>query len=77
MAETKRVRRTKEQLVADVDKKISYHKDQIAKLEEKKVQIMTVKPRKKSLSAKGILDFAKQNGMSLEDIADKLGYKPE
>ena len=77
MEDKKRTRRTKEQIVADIDFKINYHKEQIAKLEEKKVKVLTDKPRKKSLSAKGILDFAKSNGMSLEDIAEKLGYKPE
>lgn len=77
MEENKRTRRTKEQLIADIDKKIEYHKSQIVKLEEKKVQVLTPRSRKKSLSAKSILDYAKSNGMTLEDIASKLGYKIE
>jgi len=76
MEEKKRVRRTKEQLVADIDKKIAYHHEQIKRLEERKVQVLTPRVRKKSLSAKSILDYAKSNGMSLEDIAAKLGYNP-
>ncbi len=36
MPEGKRNRRTKEQIIADLDSKIKYHKNAIQKLEEKK-----------------------------------------
>lgn len=73
MEDNKRTRRTREEIVSELDKKILYHREQIVKLEEKKHNVLNPKPRKKSLTAKSIFDFAKSEGMSLKDIADKLG----
>lgn len=77
MEEKKRVRRTKEELVAEVEKKINYHKECIVALEEKKERILNPKTRKKTLTVKRILDYAKSEGMTLEQVAEKLGVNIE
>ena len=77
MDEKKRTRRTKEEIVADIDKKIQHHKDCIVALEEKKVRVLSPKPRKKALSMKQILDYSKSQGMTLEDVAKLVGFNYE
>ena len=72
MDENKRTRRSKEELLSEIDKKIAYHKEQITKLEEKKERMINPPPRKKTISSKKIIDLAKANGFSLEEIAEKL-----
>ena len=72
MDEKKRTRRSKEELIADVDKKISYYKERITKLEEKKERLLNPPVRKKTLTSKKIIDAAKANGLSIEEIAAKL-----
>lgn len=77
MEENKRTRRTKEEIVAEIDAKITYHKERIISLEEKKERVLNPKTRKKSLTMKKVLDFAKAEGMTAEELADKLGIKIE
>lgn len=77
MDEKKRVRRTTEEIVAEIDKKIQYHTDCIAALKAKKENALKPKTRKARLTTKKILDYAKSQGMTVEDIAKKLGYKEE
>lgn len=77
MEDTKRTRRTREEIVADIDKKISYHKEKITALELKKENVLNPKPRKKTLTMKSILNFAKSEGMTLEQVAEKLGVDIE
>lgn len=73
MAE-KRLKRTKEELAAEVDKKIEAHREAIAKLEQRKKDLLTPKPRiSKQAAMKVILDKAKKAGMSPAEIAEKLG----
>lgn len=76
MAETKqRVRRTTEQIVAEIDEKIAYHERCIETLKVKKADALTPKARKKRATAKNILDKAKENGLTMEEIAEKLGIE--
>ena len=77
MEETKRTRRTKEEIVSDIEKKISYHKEKIAYLEAKKERVLNPTPRKKSLTFKKVLDYAKSEGLTVEDVAEKLGINIE
>ena len=41
--ETKRIRRTREEMIAEIDKKIAFHEDKIAHLNDKKEKLK--KPR--------------------------------
>lgn len=61
--------RSVEERVAALDEKINKKKAEIAVLEEKKRRLLH------PVSAKSIIDQAKQAGMSLEDIAEKLGVE--
>jgi len=70
----KRTKRTKEEMVADVEKKIEGHKAAIAKLEQRKHDILNPKPRiSKQAAMKQVLEKAKKAGMTPEEIAEKLG----
>ena len=77
MDENKRTRRSKEELIAEVDKKVSYYKERISKLEEKKERLLNPPVRKKTLTSKKIIDAAKANGLSIEEIAAKLNVDIE
>lgn len=59
--------RSVEERVAALDEKISKKKAEIEALEQKKHRLLH------PVSAKAIIEQAKQAGMSLEDIANKLG----
>ena len=71
----KRVRRSSEEIAAEIDVKIAAHKDAIKKLEVSrglgdvyKRQRMT-----KAQKMKLVIDKAKESGMSVDEIAEKLG----
>lgn len=70
-----RISHSKEEKIADIDKKIETHKANIIALEEKKEAILNPQPRKRPASIKSIIDLAKSNGMTPEEIAKKLGMK--
>lgn len=61
--------RSVEERVAAIEEKIAKKKAEIAVLEEKKNRLLH------PVSAKSIIDQAKQAGTSLEDIAKKLGVE--
>jgi esterase/lipase len=69
--------KTNEQRVAEIDAKIAAHKSNIATLEAKKEAILNPKARAKRVTIKTVIDQAKADGMSPEDIAKKLGIKVE
>jgi phage gp16-like protein len=69
--------KTAEQRVAEIDAKIAAHKSNIATLEAKKEAILNPKSRAKRVTIKTVIDKAKADGMSPEDIAKKLGIKNE
>ena len=72
--EKKRVRRSVEERVAEIDKRIGDHKDAISKLEAKKHDLLNPKPRlTKAQKVKMLVDKAGEKGLSPEDIAEKLG----
>jgi hypothetical protein len=77
MSETTRTRRSKDERLAALDKKIQSHRDNIESLEIKKYNILNPKSRKKSTTIKTIVEQAKEAGMTIEDIALKLGVKLE
>ena len=60
--------RTKEERIADLDKKIQYHLDKITALEEKKKALTTPK-----MSASQIIKAAHEKGWTTEQIMKKLG----
>lgn len=72
--EKKRIRRPADERVAEIDKKIAAHKETIKKLEQRKAEILNPKPRlSKAQKMKIVIDKAKSSGMSVEEIAEKLG----
>ena len=75
MANTTRVHKSVEERLAELDKKISAHKSNISVLEAKKITILNPSPRKKKTTIKNLLALAKENGLSEEEIATKLGIK--
>lgn len=77
MDENKRTRRSKEELLSEIDKKIASYKERITKLEEKKQRMINPPPRKKIVSSKKIIEAAKANGLSIEEIAAKLNVDIE
>ena len=77
MDENKRTRRSKEELLSEIDKNISSYKERITKLEEKKQRMISPPPRKKIVSSKKIIEAAKANGLSIEEIAAKLNVDIE
>ena len=77
MDEKKRTRRSKEELLSEIDKKIASYKERITKLEEKKQRMINPPSRKKIVSSKKIIEAAKANGLSIEEIAAKLNVNIE
>ena len=65
-------RRTKDEIVASIDSKIAYHQDCIKKLEEKKSKILTPKT-----DARQIAKLIKASGLTVDEVAEKLGVKIE
>ena len=64
--------RTKEERIAELDKKIQYHKDKIAVLEEKKNELITPK-----MSPAQIIKAAQEKGWTTEQIMKKLGINAD
>jgi uncharacterized coiled-coil protein SlyX len=60
--------RSKEERIAELDKKIAYHQEKIDALEEKKKALITPK-----MTAAQIINAAKEKGMTTEQIMKKLG----
>lgn len=72
--EKKRIRRTAEARVAEIDEKIAAYKDAIKKLEQRKNEILNPKPRlSKAQKVKIVIDKAKDSGLTVEQIAEKIG----
>ena len=74
MAERKT--RTKEERIAEIDKKIESHKKSIETLEAKKEAILNPKPRTRKIkSVNSVIAKAKEAGLTPEEIAKKLGLE--
>lgn len=75
----KRVCRSPEELAAEIDAKIAAHKETIKKLEQRKAEVLAPKkPRMtKAQKMKVLFDKAKESGMSVDEIAEKLGVSFE
>ena len=69
MAEQKRVRRTPEQIAADIDGQISKLEENIRGLEEKKIAACAEFDAKIA----AVQEKAQKSGMKLDEIAEKLG----
>lgn len=75
---TKKSHRTVEERISEIDRKISFHKSALQKLEEKKKSLLNPKPRNSYQSKmKSLMLKAKRSGMSLDEIAEKLGIENE
>lgn len=60
--------------IQEVDAKIQYHQDIIDKLKAKKELLLNPPKRaRKKTSVSSVLKLAKDNGMTVEEIAEKLG----
>ena len=77
MAERKKpVRRSTEERIADIDAKIASHEKSIENLKAKKDAILNPKPRiSKATQIKNIVAKAKDSGMSVEVISERLGIE--
>ncbi|MEG1723779.1 MAG: hypothetical protein RR313_00155 [Anaerovoracaceae bacterium] len=74
----KKVRRSSAELAKEIDDKITALQVKIKALEDKKADILNPKVRlSKAEKTKLILAKAKEAGLSLDDIADKLGLSVE
>ena len=71
MAE-KKARRTKEDIVKEIDDKIEYHERCIVNLKQKKEDVLSPKVSK-AAQAKLLLEKAEEKGLDLEEVAKKLG----
>jgi hypothetical protein len=70
--EKQRKRRTTEERIAEIEKKIEAHKSNIATLEARKKAILSPKTRKAPLSMSAVMKKAKEKGYTAKDIAKKL-----
>lgn len=61
-----------EEVIQEYDKKIAFHQDCIAKLEAKK-QAALNPPKSKNAQLKALLQKAQESGLSIEELAEKLG----
>lgn len=77
-------KRTTEERLAEVDEKIAFcnkkineYKEKIKMLQQKKENILNPKPRKRKrkMSFNTVTSIAQENGMTLEEFADKLGIE--
>lgn len=69
-----RKRRTPDEIVAEIDRKIKSHQDAIKSLETKKESVLAQKKRAATADQmKAIINAANSAGMSIEEIAEKLG----
>jgi len=66
-------RKDKVEVVSEIEKRIAYHKEKISKLELKKEAVLNPPPRKKRVSMQSVISQAKANGMTIEQVAKKLG----
>jgi len=73
MADTKRKRRTKQEIIASIDEKIQYHKEHIATLEEKKERLLNPPVKEKSMAQ--VIKEIKEKGFTKEQIAEKFGVE--
>ena len=75
MSETtqRRVRRSNEELIAEVEKQINAKKEQISKLEAKRERLIAGRNKTRSLGKTGLIKKAIQSGMTVEEIRNKLG----
>lgn len=77
--EVKRKTRTvkpKDEKIAALDAKIKYHQDCIKTLEAKKKEILEPKKRQRKItSTNGLIKKAAEKGMTLEEMAKKLGIE--
>jgi len=69
----RRIRRSNEELIAEVEKQIAVKKQQLEKLEAKKARLLAGKSKSRSLGRTGLIKKAIEQGMSVEEIRDKLG----
>ena len=79
-----RYTRPKEVRIAEIDERIKKYQERIVhseqkiqELQEKRENILNPKPRKARASMAQIVKQAKENGMTVEEIAKKLGIEYE
>lgn len=72
-----RIIRSKEERLAEVEKKIASHKRAIEALEKRKNTILNPKRRTRKASFNSVIAKAKESGISVEELAEKLGITIE
>lgn len=71
MAE-KKAKKSKEDMLKEIDDKIEYHERCIVNLKQKKEDILNPKVSK-TAQAKLLLEKVEEKGLDLEEVAKKLG----
>lgn len=71
MAE-KKTKKSKEDILKEIDDKIEYHERCIVNLKQKKEDILSPKISK-TAQAKLLLEKVEEKGLDLEEVAKKLG----
>ena len=70
-------RKDKVEVISEIERKIVYHKDRIAKLEMKKEEIQNPTTNEQRAYVNNVISQAKANGLTVEQIAEKLGINTE
>lgn len=70
-----RVRRSKEERIAEINAKIERHQKEIRNLEAKKEKILNPAPRTSRVGVNKLIKMAKEQGLSTEEIAKKLNIE--
>lgn len=68
----KRQRKSKEELLKEIESKIEHHEKCLANLKKKKEDILNPKASK-AAQAKLLLEKVEEQGLDLEEVAKKLG----
>lgn len=72
MDEQKYKRRTKDEIIADIDLKIANYEKRITSLKAKKDELLNPKTNNKA-QLKAVLEKASESGITAEQMAKKLG----
>lgn len=72
-----KVTRTKDERLAEIERKIEKHKADIASLEVKKRALLAPKKKAQRTTAKTVVELAKKAGMKPTEMLEKLGLKDQ
>lgn len=72
----KQVRRSVDERIQEIEEKITFHRDAITKLDEKKRQLLAPKPpREKKTTMTAVIAEMKKAGLTPEEVIKRLKLK--